>query len=104
MRRKKYKYDFALKKESQEGKASLVYWAFSFLLFMASFGSVYFGISEALTGVVGLTATLLALVGFIMGLKSLCDKETSHSFGILGTVANGLLAVAWIGLYLAGIN
>ena len=39
-----------------------------------------------------------------IGLKSLRDQETSHSFGIFGTVANGLLAVLWIGLYLAGIN
>ena len=104
MRRKKYKYDFAVKKESGDGKASLVYAGLSFAFVLISFCSVYFGISETAAGAVGLTATLLSLAGFLIGLKSLRDRDAAHSFGIFGTVANGLLAVIWIGLYLAGIN
>ena len=103
MRKKRYKYDFAAKKEAGDGKASVVYAVISFAFVLVSFCSVYFGISEAVAGAV-LAATLLSLVGFFIGLKSLRDQETSHSFGIFGTVANGLLAVLWIGLYLAGIN
>ena len=104
MRKKRYKYDFAAKKESGNGKASLVYAVISFAFVLISFCSVYFGISEVVAGAVGLTATLLSLAGFFVGLSSLRDRETSHSFGIFGTVSNGLLAVIWIGLYLAGIN
>lgn len=104
MRRKKYKYNFAVKKESGDGKASLVYAGLSFVFVLVSFGSVFFGISEVMAGIVGLAATLLAVAGFIVGLFSLRDRDRSHSFGIVGTVANGLLAVFWIGLYLAGIN
>lgn len=104
MRKKRYKYDFAAKKEAGDGKASVVYAVISFAFVLVSFCSVYFGISEAVAGAVGLAATLLSLAGFFIGLKSLRNQETSHSFGIFGTVANGLLAVLWIGLYLAGIN
>ena len=104
MRRKRYKYDFAVEKESGDAKASMVYAGLSFAFMLISFCSVYFGISEKTAGVVGLTATLLSLAGFLVGLNSLRDRDTSHGFGIFGTVANGLLAVLWIGLYLAGIN
>ena len=104
MRRKKYKYDFAAKKESGDGKSSLIYAGLSFAFVLVSFCSVYFGISETAAGAVGFAATLLSLAGFLIGLNSLRDRETGHSFGVFGTVANGLLAVIWIGLYLAGIN
>lgn len=104
MRRKKYKYDFAVKREPEDGKASVVYAGLSFAFVLVSFCSVYFGISETVAGAVGFTATLLALAGFVVGLLSLRDRDAHHSFGIIGTVANGLLAVVWIGLYLAGIN
>lgn len=104
MRRKKYKYDFAVKKESGDGKASIVYAGLSFAFVLVSFCSVYFGISEAVAGIVGFAATLLSLAGFMVGLSSLRDRDAHHSFGIFGTVSNGLLAVIWIGLYLAGIN
>lgn len=104
MRRKRYKYNFETGKEPWDGKASVWYAGLSFAFALISFCSVYFGISEKTAGAVGLAATLLSLTGFFIGLKSLRDRESSHIFGIFGTVANGLLAVLWIGLYLAGIN
>lgn len=104
MRRKRYKYDFAARKESGDAKASVVYASLSAVLMLLSFCSVYFGISEKTSGIVGLSATLLSLAGFLIGLNSLRDRDRSHGFGIFGTVTNGLLAVLWIGLYLAGIN
>ena len=104
MLKKRYKYNFAAKKESGDGKASVVYAVMSFVFILISFCSVYFGISEAVAGAVGLAATLLSLAGFFIGIRSLLNRETNHSFGIFGTVSNGLLAVLWIGLYLAGIN
>lgn len=104
MRKKRYKYNFAGKKEAQGGKISLIYAGLSFVCIVASFLSVYMGFSETTAGVVGLAATLLAVVGFFTGLSSLHESLYGPGKGALGAVLNGLLAVIWIGLYLAGIN
>lgn len=100
MRKKRYKYNFSGEKDAKGGKISLVYAGISLACILVSFLSVYFGISEVTAGALGLMATLLALVGFFTGLSSLHDTR----YGALGAVLNGLLAVVWIGLYLAGIN
>ncbi len=104
MRKKRYKYNFSGEKEARGDRISLIYAGISLTCILFSFLSVYFGISEVTAGVLGLAATLLALVGFFTGLSSLHESLYSTRYGALGAVLNGLLAVAWIGLYLAGIN
>ena len=104
MRRKKYKYDFAGKQESERGRVSILYALVSFVLMAVSFGSVYLNISVVVTGLFGFAATILSVVGFFMALKSFKEKESAHNFSAAGTILNGLLAVIWIGLFLAGIK
>ena len=104
MRKKRYKYNFAGEKDAKGGRISLVYAGISLVCILVSFLSVYFGISEVTAGALGLMATLLALVGFFTGLSSLHESLYGTRYGALGAVLNGLLAVVWIGLYLAGIN
>ena len=104
MRKKRYKYNFSGEKDAKGGQISLVYAGISLACILVSFLSVYFGISEVTAGALGLMATLLALVGFFTGLSSLHEGLYGTRYGALGAVLNGLLAVVWIGLYLAGIN
>ena len=99
MRKKKYKYNFSGKEGYTGGRISLIYAGISFVCILIAFLSVFLGISETAAG-----ALLLALVGFFTGLSGLHEGFYSSRYAALGAVLNGLLAVIWIGLYLAGIN
>lgn len=104
MRKKKYKYNFSVEEGFTRGRISLIYAGISFVCILIAFLSVFLGISETAAGALGLAATLLALVGFFTGLSGLHEGFYSSRYAALGAVFNGLLAVIWIGLYLAGIN
>lgn len=105
---KRYRYAFAQQKQAEGGIYSVVLAVISFILFLAavsvSFSLREYVISQALIGGISICAMLLAVYGFFMGLISFSAKDRSHSLCTAGAIANGLLMVGWLGLYLMGIS
>ena len=55
-------------------------------------------------GIFGLMGILLSVIGFITGLISFGEKKKNHRFSTAGSLANGLLAVFWLALFLIGVS
>ncbi len=105
---KRYRYSFAQQKQAEGGVYSLVLAVVSFILFLAAVAVSFFlqeyVISQALIGGISVCAMLLALYGFIMGMVSFSAKDRIHSLCTAGAIANGLIMVGWLGLYLLGYS
>lgn len=102
---KKYKYSFARGKAAAGGKESLLLAGISGLLLTAVVALSFFagGKGGSYIGAMGLFSMMTAMFGFFLGLRSFQEKDKSHRTSIIGSVANGLLAVGWLGLFLSGV-
>lgn len=102
---KRYRYSFTKKKEAGKGKLSVGLAVASFLLFAGSVMLAFFleGSYGFLVGGTGLFATLLSVYGFIMGLMSFSEEGKSHRTSIIGSIANGVIMIMWLGVYLTGV-
>ena len=47
--------------------------------------------------------TLLSVYGFIQGLKGMSHEKRSHTYSKIGAVANGIIMIGWLGIYLMGV-
>ena len=103
---KRFKYTSRFRPEASGGVAAFLMAAISVLLFLIAVIISYVMLGEAgiVLGAIGITGLLLAIVGFFIGIKSFSEKERSHRFSTLGSIANGVVAVVWLGLYLVGIG
>lgn len=105
---KRYRYTFAQQKQAEGGIYSVVLAVVSFILFLAAVAVSFFlqeyVISQALIGGISICAMLMALYGFIMGMVSFSAKDRIHSLCTAGAIANGLIMVGWLGLYLLGYS
>ena len=77
MARKRYKYAFTRKKHTKGG------------LYLGAAGFIAIGFS---------------VYGFILGLKSFSEENRNVLYSKVGAVANGLLTVLWITMFLIGIG
>ena len=75
---KRYRYAFAKKREAQQRKLSV--------------------------GGISLCAMLLSVYGFAMGLKSFSEENRTHKAGMIGSIANGIIMIGWLGIFLMGIS
>lgn len=104
---KRYRYAFAQQKQAEGGVYSVVLAVLSFVLFLAAVAVSFFGqeyvASQVVIGGISVGAALLAIYGFFMGMISFSAKDRIHSLCTAGAIANGLLMVGWLGLYLIGI-
>ena len=104
---KRYRYSFAQQKQAEGGIYSVVLAVISFVLFLAAVAVSFFlqeyVISQALIGGISVCAILLAFYGFIIGMVSFSAKDRIHSYCTAGAIANGLIMVGWLGLYLLGV-
>lgn len=102
---KRYRYAFAKRKEARKGKLSTGLAAASLVLFGVSVLMAYFmeGRLGFLVGGMGLFAMLLSVYGFIMGLSSFSETNRNHRTSIVGSIANGIIMVGWLGIFLAGL-
>lgn len=102
---KRYRYAFAKKKEAAKGKLSVGLAGTSLVLFLAAVLTAFFleGNYGFVTGGICLFAMLLSVYGFIMGLASFSEEERMHRTSIIGSITNGIIMVAWLGFFLAGV-
>ena len=99
---KRYRYAFAKKREAQQGKLSAVLAAVSLVLFVLAF--FLQGQYGYIVGGISLCAMLLSVYGFAMGLKSFSEENRTHKAGMIGSIANGIIMIGWLGIFLMGIS
>ena len=106
MAKKRYKYSFTKKKTYQRRSGILysgadvrpaVFGAAICSLVMSGQGGMYLG-------AMGILALGLSVYGFILGLKSFSEQNRAFLYSKIGSVANGVLMVIWIALFLVGIS
>jgi fatty acid desaturase len=102
---RRYRYAFVKKKEAKKGKESTGIAVLSFLLFLGAVTASFLLGTEygALVGGLCLFAALLSVYGFILGLMSFSEEHCTHRTSIIGSIANGVFMVAWLGFYLMGV-
>lgn len=103
---KRYRYAFAKKKEARKGKLSTGLAAASLLLFVGAVMTAFFMEGELgfIVGGIGLFAMLLSVYGFILGLSSFSEEDRNHRTSIIGSIANGIIMVGWLGIFLMGVS
>ena len=103
---KRFRYTSRFRPEAHGGVAAFLMAAISALLFLVAVVISYIHIGQGgiVLGAIGLVGLLLAVVGFFIGINSFSEKERSHRFSTLASIANGIIAVVWLGLYLVGIS
>ena len=103
---RRYRYAFAKKKEAQKGKLSTGLTAASLILFITAVLLAFFMNGEFgyIVGGVSLCAMLLSIYGFAMGLKSFSEENRTHRTSMIGSIANGIIMIGWLGIFLLGIS
>lgn len=103
---RRYRYAFAKKKEAQKGKLSTGLAAASLILFITAVMLAFFMNGEFgyIVGGVSLCAMLLSIYGFAMGLKSFSEENRTHRTSMIGSIANGIIMIGWLGIFLLGIS
>lgn len=103
---RRYRYAFAKKKEAEKGKLSTGLAGASLILFVTAVLLSFFtdGSVGYIVGGVSLCAMLLSIYGFAMGLKSFSEENRTHRTSMIGSIANGIIMIGWIGIFLMGIS
>jgi len=102
---KKYTYSFAMKRQSEQGITSSILAGISILLFLiaAILSFVFQGEGGLYLGAMGLCAMCISIYGFGIGLKSFSKENRIYTFSKIGAIANGVLMIGWLGLFLTGV-
>ena len=106
MARKRYKYSFTKKKHTKDGIISSILALASFLLFAGACicSMVLRGKGGLYLGAMGVLAMGLYIYGVVLGLKSCSEENRDFLYSKTGSVANGILTVIWLTMFLIGIG
>lgn len=102
---KRYRYAFARQKEAEKGIWSAALAGLSLLMFFLAVLVSFLMNGKGGTVVGGLCifAMLTSIYGFIQGLRSFSEEKRSHTSSIAGSIANGVIMVMWLGMFLLGV-
>ncbi len=103
----KKRYRFTENIQSKGGKRSVILAGVSFLLFLtdAILSFAFSGKAGYIAGVIALVACSFAIYGFILGMRSFSEeKKASPYLAVAGSIASGIMAVAWLTIFLSGIG
>lgn len=103
--KRRFKYAFTRKKETDGGFSSMIFAGISLCLFLLSavLSFIWQGNAGTWVGVLGLMAALFAAVGFWIGIRSFKERDRNYRFSALGSMANGVFFVGWLALFLIGV-
>jgi hypothetical protein len=98
-------YSFTEKRHSKGGIVSTIFSMVSLLIFFSLAVVSFFmkGEGGIYLGTIGLSAMVLSICGFIMGLASFSEEDTIYFFSKLGSVLGGLIMVGWLSIILFGV-
>lgn len=102
---KKTKLKFKGRKHSRRGIFSMFLALLSISGFIAAavMSSNAKGAGGQLLGIMGLLCLLLAVIGFVLAVKSLHEQDIYYFPPVFGAVANGIMLLVLVALYLIGI-
>ena len=94
------------KKHTKDGIISSILALASFLLFAGACicSMVLRGKGGLYLGAMGILAMGLSIYGFLLGLKSFSEENRNFLYSKTGSVANGILTVIWLTMFLIGIG
>ena len=103
---KKQRFDFSKKAHSTGGRISLILALVSFALFGAAAAISWIKVGEAgsFVGGFGVTGLLLALYGFIVGMRSFKEKNVSPVLSVAGSIGCGIMTIVFLTLFLVGLK
>lgn len=103
---KNQSFNFIKRKQSRGGKEATGLGIASIALLIAA--AVVSWVMEGKAGVyvggMAIIGTLLAVFGFVTGMKSFREKDVSLTLSVAGTIACGLVFVVWMTMFVAGIR
>jgi len=102
---KKYNYTFIDKKTGTKRKRALIPALVSFLLLAAAIvvSVVFGGSAGAFVGGFGFCGIFFALLGFIYSVRLLAAKVKGRMI-FAAAIASGIMFIAWLALFLAGLR
>lgn len=100
----KRRYKFTVRNQSRAGIRSSIFGVISLLLTGGMVAAAYteYGQAGKPIAVLGFLALLLALDGLYHGVRSLGEEDTYKGFPYVGCILNGLVLMAFVGIYLLG--
>jgi hypothetical protein len=103
--RKRFRYAFTKKSETEDGFASVIFAGCSLLVFVvaAVISFAWEGKADSWIGGLGLMGILFSACGFKTGIKSFQERDKNYRFSVLGAMANGIFVVGWLALFLIGV-
>lgn len=103
---RRQKYKFAKTEYAKNGKVSTGLAVASVVLFVVSviLSFALRGEAGVYVGGIGLLSALLAILGFVLGVKGYSEKNCSHLFCTIGTIANGLICIFFLALFSVGVS
>lgn len=103
---KRYRYAFAKKREAQQGKLSAVLAAVSLVLFVTAVLLAFF-----LHGTIRIYCrrdqslrNASVCIWICDGTEKLFRRKRTHKAGMIGSIANGIIMIGWLGIFLMGIS
>jgi hypothetical protein len=103
-RKRRRTYKFTEKRQSKLGIAALALAVLTICVFglVVANSFVHDGNGSMYLGSAGVTAMLLAVIAFVMAIRSLMDENAFKLFPYLATIVSFLAAGGWIMLYVVG--
>jgi hypothetical protein len=103
-RRRRRTYKFTEKRQSKLGIAALMLAIFSIFIFglVVANSFMHDGNGSMYLGSAGVSSMLLAVIAFVMAIRSLMDENVFKLFPYLSTIVSFLAAGGWIMLYVIG--
>ena len=100
------RYKFVKKEQSKGGRDATIMAGIAAALFLVSIAIAYFMAGQAgvFVGGFSLVAALISVYGFIVGMRSFGEKDVSYLLTVVGSIGCGIIMVAYLTLFLAGIR
>lgn len=104
--KKKGNYKFSDKVHPIKGIISVVFAAISIgaVILLPYLSSKTGGNGGIVFGAAGMAALILCVFGFVLGIKSLKQKDIYYSLPIVGTLLNGILFAVYFVIYMIGFS
>ncbi len=103
---KKYRYTFINKKNSRSGGFTLTSGLVSLVILAVcvAFSAAAHGQAGIFVGSVAIGGVLFAVYGFVLGIRQLKRHPEENFLLYGGTILSGAMMIAWLAVYLAGVN
>ena len=102
----KRKYSFIERRDSKEGILSTKLALVSLALFIldVALSLITGGEAGSYAGAIGITAMLLSIYAFRVGMKSFAEKGVSPLYPAVGSILSGAVMLGWLALFLTGLR